>query len=243
MPIVYKITNRVNGKIYFGLTTRSLKQRFDSHLSAVRQGSNFRFHSAIRKYGVDSWDLEVVEESDDMDYIRRREEELIAEYNTTLSAYGYNAKPGGCGGWIVKPENYDRWRENQRISSDGVRNPRFNGCSNEELYELVKKEALELGCIPSQKYMVTKHYPLFPKSFSKYRFNESYKNLVEILQTETGLPFDPYKKTDDHRAALSRSSQGKRWHTDGTNNVLCLPEEVPIGYYRGRTSKKEEANA
>lgn len=240
MPIVYKVTNRVNGKIYFGLTTRTAKQRFDNHLSAVRQGSNFRFHSAIRKYGVDCWDIEVVEESDDMGYIRQREEELIAEHKTTLSAYGYNAKPGGCGGWIVKLENFEQWIENQKISSSATRNPRFNGCTNEELYELVKKEALNLGYIPSQSWMIEKHYPLFPKSFSKYRFEGSYKNLVNLLKTEIGLLFEPYAKTYNHRLNLSKSIQGRKWYTNGLNNLQSLPENIPEGYYPGRTIRKEK---
>lgn len=243
MPIVYKVTNRLNGKIYFGLTTRTAKQRFDNHLSAARQGSSFRFHSAIRKYGVDCWVVEVVEESDDIEYIRKREEELIAEHRTTLSAYGYNAKPGGCGGWIVKTENIDKWKENHKISSSGVKNPRFNGISNEDLYELVKKEALNLGYIPSQSWMIEKNYPLFPKSFSRYRFGGSYKNLVDLLKKEIDLPFEPYAKTDHHKMNLSKSIQGRKWYTNGIENIQCLPEHVPVGYYKGRSSKKEKVNA
>ena len=64
-----------------------------THLSSVKQGSKFRFHSAIRKYGVDSWDLFIVESSDDIEYIRKLEENLILEHKTTLTQFGYNAKP------------------------------------------------------------------------------------------------------------------------------------------------------
>ena len=35
------------------------------------------------------------------------EEKLIVEYNTMND--GYNAKPGGCGGWIVTDKNYNKW--------------------------------------------------------------------------------------------------------------------------------------
>jgi predicted GIY-YIG superfamily endonuclease len=238
MAIVYKITNKINGKIYFGLTTRTLKQRFDSHLSAVRQGSKFRFHSAIRKYGVDSWDLEIAAESDDMNFIRKKEEELILEYNTTNSTFGYNAKPGGCGGWIVKPENYEKWCENNRISAMGEKNTRFNGVTNDELYQLVKEESIKLGYIPSSRHMIKNYYPKFPKSFNGYRFDGSYKNLVDILQKEIYLKFNPYEKTDEHRENLSKANRGKKWFNDGQNSIQCFPDKVPDGFKPGRLKSK-----
>ena len=65
MAIVYKITNRANDKSYIGHSVRTLEQRWKSHLSCVRQGSKFRFHSAIRKYGIDQWDKEIIFENID----------------------------------------------------------------------------------------------------------------------------------------------------------------------------------
>ena len=49
---------------------------WNSHLSSVRQGSKFRFHSAIRKYGVDDWDFEILYENDDIDKCKEKEEML-----------------------------------------------------------------------------------------------------------------------------------------------------------------------
>lgn len=238
MAIVYKITNKINGKIYFGLTTRTLKQRFDSHLSAVRQGSKFRFHNAIRKYGVDSWDLEIVAESDDMNFIRKKEEELISEYNTTNNAFGYNAKPGGCGGWVVKPENFDKWKENIKVTATGEKNGRFNGVTNDELYQLVKEESIKLGYIPSSGYMVKNHYPKFPKSFNDYRFDGSYKNLVDILQKEIDLKFNPYKRTNEHIEKLSKANSGKKWFNNGEKSLHCFPDQIPDGFKPGRLKSK-----
>ena len=114
MAIVYKITNKINGKCYIGMTVRTIEERFKSHISASRQGSSFRFHSAIRKYGVDCWDLQILEESSDISFIRKKEEKFISEYKTTISTIGYNAKPGGCGGWIVPTEKYEKWKEKQK---------------------------------------------------------------------------------------------------------------------------------
>lgn len=194
MAILYKITNRINGKMYIGITTRSLEERFAGHLSAMRQGSKFRFHSAIRKYGVDCWVCEILEENDDLDYIRKREEELISQYNTTNSSFGYNAKPGGCGGNIVKPENYDKWYKTKTENSIGEKNPRHNGISNQELYKIVYNESIKLGYIPTFRYLQRVYYPKVPKSFSKFRFGGKFFNLVKLINEETGLEYFGNKK-------------------------------------------------
>ena len=218
MAIVYKITNKINGKSYIGMTVRTIEERFRSHISATRQGSNFRFHSAIRKYGVDCWDLEILEENDDILFIRRREYELITEYKTIISTLGYNAKPGGCGGWIVPPEKYEGWKEKQKNNNKGSYNPRYCGLSNEELYEIVKKESLKLGKIPTHNYMI-ETFKGFPKSFTKFRFEGNYKNLAEKLKEKIGLEYNPYYRTEEHRKKLSKANLGKKITTENGKRI------------------------
>jgi group I intron endonuclease len=218
MAIVYRIKNKINGKSYIGMTVRSFEERYNGHLSSARQGSKFRFHSAIRKYGVDSWEHEILEESDDIAYIRKREEEYIEEYKTIFPKYGYNAKPGGCGGWIVFPENYDKWVNKVKERTIGEKNPRFCGVTNDELYEIVKGESIKLGRIPGYKYILSL-YPYLPKSFSKYRFNGSYKNLAILLEKETGLKFIPSYKTEEHRRKISEFHRGRKLTKEHVENI------------------------
>lgn len=59
--IVYKITNLVNGKLYIGQTTRTLKNRWDNHLwYAVHKNSNCNIHQAIRKFGEKNFSIEEI---------------------------------------------------------------------------------------------------------------------------------------------------------------------------------------
>lgn len=216
MALVYKITNKINNKIYFGLTVRSLEGRWGNHLSAVRQGSKFRFHSAIRKYGVDNWVLEIVEENSDISYIRKLEENLIEEYKTTDNRYGYNAKPGGCGGFIVKPENYDVWKEKKDFNSIGIRNPRFTGITNEEIIEVAVSMCNSLGYIPYQRDFYRKLTEIFDGNFPKslngnYRKSIRYENIVLHIKSITGLNVAVYKKSDTHKDKLSKAHIGKSW--------------------------------
>lgn len=58
--IVYKATNLINGRVYIGLTTTTLERRWAVHCCEVRRGSKYLFHKAIRKYGEDSFSLEII---------------------------------------------------------------------------------------------------------------------------------------------------------------------------------------
>lgn len=94
MAYVYKITNNVNGKIYIGQTNRSIEERFSQHKKdAFRERNEKRpLYSAIRKYGVDAFSIELVEETEDP---LEREKYWIEYFGSFKN--GYNATIGGDG--------------------------------------------------------------------------------------------------------------------------------------------------
>ena len=63
MFYVYKVINLVNGKLYIG-KAEDVKERWQKHLSNARTLRGFVFHDAIRKYGSDNFNVEIIEESD-----------------------------------------------------------------------------------------------------------------------------------------------------------------------------------
>lgn len=89
--IIYKITNKVNGKSYIGQTRYTLEFRWRQHL---HKKDNTYFHNAIRKYGSDNFQLEVLEECP-YSSLNEREIFYIAKYNTLKD--GYNLTLGGSG--------------------------------------------------------------------------------------------------------------------------------------------------
>jgi len=57
--IIYKAENRINGKIYIGQTTASLKKRIAGHLWETHK--NQVFSNALRKYGIQSFNFSIID--------------------------------------------------------------------------------------------------------------------------------------------------------------------------------------
>ena len=60
---IYKVTCLENDKIYVGQTTKSLQKRWYVHLAHARNGRKCALHNAIRKYGVERFRIELIEDS------------------------------------------------------------------------------------------------------------------------------------------------------------------------------------
>ena len=74
MAIIYKITNKINSKVYIGETIRTLKVRWNEHKSesyTEGHGYSYHLHCAIRKYGAENFLVEEIEKCpDDQRFIR-----------------------------------------------------------------------------------------------------------------------------------------------------------------------------
>jgi len=92
---IYKITNKLNGKQYVGQTKTTLYKRFASHVCAANRGSTAIIHNAIRKYGKDAFEVELLQECQSFDELDQAERRWIAELNT-IAPNGYNVEAGGC---------------------------------------------------------------------------------------------------------------------------------------------------
>ena len=83
-----------SGKSYVGKTVQTVRRRLGDHYRKARAGCDFPLSHAIRKYGVDEFDVEILFVSDDEDHLLELEERMILELGT-LCPTGYNARLGG----------------------------------------------------------------------------------------------------------------------------------------------------
>lgn len=87
---VYKITNKINGKSYVGITTQGIKERFKQHCQAKSCVGN-----AIRKYGKENFEISLIDVANGHKELMEKEIYWIDYCNTFGS--GYNMTVGGEG--------------------------------------------------------------------------------------------------------------------------------------------------
>lgn len=102
---IYKITNKVNGKVYIGQTIQNVKERFYQHCAhkCNREVLNMAIHKAIFKYGKKNFTIEVIEEIESTN-LNDRERYWIQYYDSYNK--GYNSTIGGQKG-IKQYKNLD----------------------------------------------------------------------------------------------------------------------------------------
>lgn len=92
--IIYMHKNKTNGKVYIGQTCQNLNKRWQN-------GQGYKkcvlFYDAIKKYGFDGFDHEILFEVETKEEADQKEIEMIAYYDSTNRDKGYNLAKGGMG--------------------------------------------------------------------------------------------------------------------------------------------------
>jgi group I intron endonuclease len=116
--LIYRAVNTVNGKSYIGKTEKTLKVRRDLHIAAAKQQSQFAFHRAIAKYGIDAFEWHVLETCDSFKKLNDKEKDYIKLYES-FGPNGYNMTAGGEGqcGWNPSAETRALWSKQRKGKS------------------------------------------------------------------------------------------------------------------------------
>lgn len=136
MGYIYKITNKVNGKVYIGQTSESVSQRWYEHkYSSERVGNKdyyYALHCAMRKYGCENFDVDVLEEADN-DLLNDREVYWIGFYDSYK--LGYNMTLGGEGSRTLDYDMiYKLWDDGYGI----LKIADLCNCSDVQVREILK---------------------------------------------------------------------------------------------------------
>ena len=145
MFLIYKHTSP-SGKSYIGLTSKSIDERFSGHcIQAFSQNSQTHFHQAIRKYGKDSFESEIlVENIETFEEAAEFEIMFISEFNTFEA--GYNMTKGGRGLNGCTRFFDEEWRKNMsesakgRKHSDEVNKKKANKGSKNGMYGVTREK-------------------------------------------------------------------------------------------------------
>ncbi len=92
--VIYKFEHLDDGKIYIGKTIRELRIKIDQHIKIKSKRSHI--DNAIKKYGIEKFDIEVIAEADTEEELNALEKFFI-EFYGCKAPNGYNLTDGGEG--------------------------------------------------------------------------------------------------------------------------------------------------
>lgn len=121
---VYKISNTINNKVYIGVTSRTIEERFKEHKYRIEERNSIHLYQAMKKYGTDKFYIELIDTASSKEEMFEKEKFYIKQYDSYYN--GYNLTFGGEGGIKLSLDE-------QKIINDYL-----NGKTSEEI-------AIELG--------------------------------------------------------------------------------------------------
>jgi group I intron endonuclease len=113
MASIYKITNKINGKVYIGKTELSIFARFKLHISDSKKDrcKNRPLYRAFSKYGIENFTIELLEITNKPEV----REIFWIDFYKSYGNKGYNATKGGDGKSYIDPASIIKLH-NQNLS-------------------------------------------------------------------------------------------------------------------------------
>lgn len=162
---IYKITNRVNGKVYIGQTRFTVEHRFKQHVKNYNVEHRTQpLYMAFAKYGVENFQVETLEECS-VDKLDEREIFWIAKYDSFK--HGYNATLGGTKGCKYF------WTDNQY---EEIRSMYLSGFTSQKIAEQFGVSAYTIIGILKSMGVKIKGNPLDMNRMEREEFIQWYKN-------------------------------------------------------------------
>lgn len=195
--IIYKITNKINNKIYIGQTVRDLKERIQEH----KRNKGCIMYKAFQKYGFENFNIEVIFETEDIEILNEKEKYYIKVFNS-LTPNGYNLCEGGS--------NTKGYRHKEESKKKMSASKKGKYCK-EENHFYKKHHTEETKQKMRDKFKDDEFYKKRCEHLNKIRFIKKRK----VLCVNTGKEFESIKaacleygiKDSTH---VSRVCRGKR---------------------------------
>lgn len=252
----YKITNTETGQYYFGI--HSTDNLDDNYF-----GSGTRLKTAIKMFGKDSFEKEIVKFFNTRNEASEYEASMVTE-SVVADENSYNLKLGGdfgltCGTILVKDKShkYQRVKPNDERYISGELVPFSSGeivvfDKEENEYKLIAYDSFnknrERYKLPTEGHLVAKdkNGNIFYISID----DERYKNGVlkplwsgRKHSVKTREKMSSSHKVNGDQKGVKNSQYGTCWVTDGVNNLKIKKEDwekySKNGWTKGRKIKEE----
>ena len=170
MYIVYQHKNKINNKVYIGITSRTPQERWGN------QGCNYKsspyFYNSIQKYGWDNFEHNILYTDLTKEEACKKEQELIKQFNSMNREFGYNSTSGGEV-FIMNDETKQKIskalqgnknnlghpcsEEKKRKISEAQKGRKFTEEHRRKLSEAAKKR--HIPCSEEKKKKLSQNYP------------------------------------------------------------------------------------
>lgn len=142
--LIYKITNLITSKYYIGA-----HETYD--INDGYMGSGLYIKRAIKKYGVENFQKEILAQYSSSEEMFLMEAELVE-----LHEMSYNIMPGGCGGWSyarskLTPEIYEKIKATRQTEEYRIKTADARARSSERMIQMQKDPTIREKQIVSLK--------------------------------------------------------------------------------------------
>jgi hypothetical protein len=243
---IYKITNLINNKIYIGKDTTNNPKYYGSGLLIKR---------SINKYGIENFSKEILEkvDSDDYDYLSKREKYWIKYYNSTNLEIGYNISPGGDGGDTLS-NHPDRKMICEKISKSSPKKGKtYEEVFGEEYSKEYKRKLSESHPRLSMKELTGDYYETWLKNVRKVAKSkkgktikennnwteEQYQEYLNNLSIRSRNNWNKISDEDKEKIKILNKERGFKRRIDNINDFKCKFNEGNINRHNYRKYKNK----
>ena len=187
MYTVYIHKNKINNKVYIGITKRKPEERWGSNGNGYYR--NAHFYNSIQKCGWNNFEHIIIADNLSYDEACNMEKELISKYDSTNQNKGYNVALGGGGSDTLSEETKRKISESHKgiypseetkrklkAAKTGINNPMYGKKLPDWHKEILrnaitgrKKTNKEIKSIIDNKGYIVFQYDLFGKFLNSYR--------------------------------------------------------------------------
>ena len=198
---IYKITNKINNKFYIG-QSKNVKRRIIEH-KCVYHETNKSLKAAYKKYGIENFDFEILEQCD-LEKLNEREKywikELKPQYNRTT---GGDGSPNHCVDektrQILKQKGKEFWNNLDDETKNKIINQNLKGPAiGHKVSEETRKKLREynLGKKQSKETIEKRKQTIALKKINGYvQTNQNHRK--KVICIETGEIFSSLKDAKD----------------------------------------------